>query len=68
MNDFDRIDQLVEIQNALSRLTPEELRTLEVEGRWVERQISAGRTPSPEKLLEKAPLSMRLVADLYPDY
>lgn len=58
------IRRFVETQNALARLTEEQLRALDDEGRWAQKQIAAGRTPTPEKLLEKMPLSMRLITDL----
>ena len=65
--DEERIGRMVEIQNALSRLTPEQLEAFDAEGRWIRKQIAAGRIPSPEKLFEKAPIIMRLLANLgYP--
>ncbi len=62
MNDFDRIAMFVDLQNALSRLIPEELDALYVELRWIQAQKDKGRLPSPEKLLAKAPIYMRILA------
>jgi hypothetical protein len=67
VNDFDRISMFVDMQNALARLTPEELTALDAEVLWVEKQKAAGRVPSPETLLAKAPFYMRVLADLGDD-
>lgn len=61
MNDFERMANFVDTQNALARLTPEELATLDVELQWVQKQRAAGRIPSPEKLVAKAPLYLRVL-------
>lgn len=60
-DDFDSIAKFVETQNALARLTPEELAVLDVELQWVQKQKAAGRLPSPEKLVANAPLYMRVL-------
>ena len=62
MNEFDRIAMFVDMQNALARLTAEELAALDAELLWVEEQKETGRIPSPEKLLAKAPLYVRVLA------
>lgn len=67
MNDYDRIALFVEMQNALSRLTPEELADLDVELQWVQKQRAAGRIPSPEKLVANAPLYLRVLTWLDDD-
>lgn len=64
MNDFERIAQFVDMQNALSRLTPEQLQALDSELAWVQKQKDRGCLPSPEMLLAKAPIYMRLLANL----
>ena len=67
MNDFEWIADFVDTQNALSRLTAEELAALDTELRWVEKQKAAGRVPSPEKLVAKAPIYLRLLTWLDDD-
>lgn len=68
MNDFDRIAMFVDMQNALSRLTPEDLDALDVELRWVQAQKEKGRIPSPEKLVANAPIYLRILASIDHDY
>ncbi len=67
MSDENPLEGFFEAQEALSRLTPEQLTAFEKEAVWLRKQIAAGRTPSPEKLVAKAPIYLRLVADLGDD-
>lgn len=62
--DDNWLQRLFEAQEVLSRLTAEELRTVDEEARWVPVQKVAGRAASPEQLLENAPLLMRLVTQM----
>lgn len=61
------LEGLFEAQLALSRLTPEQLAAFDKEAVWIRKQIAAGRTPSPETLVAKAPIYLRLLADLGDD-
>ena len=67
MSDDDSLDGFFAAQEALSRLTPEQLRELDEELRWVRAQQASGRLPSPEKLVAKAPIYLRLRADMGDD-
>jgi hypothetical protein len=40
------------------------LAAFDKEAVWIRKQIAAGRTPSPETLVAKAPIYLRLLADL----
>lgn len=62
MNDFERIARLVDMHNALSRLSPEQLQALDTEVAWVQAQKAKGRIPSPETLVARAPIYLRVLA------
>ena len=59
--DDDWLSELVNAQEALSRLTPEELSAFDEEAKWLRKQMQADRMPSPEKLVAKAPVYLRLL-------
>jgi hypothetical protein len=67
VSDENPLEGFFEAQEALSRLTPEQLAAFDKEAVWIRKQIAAGRTPSPEKLVAKAPIYLRLLADLGDD-
>ena len=62
MSDDNSLDGFFAAQEALSRLTPAQLDALDTELRWIRAQREAGRLPSPEKLVAKAPTYLRVLA------
>ncbi|MGV0991182.1 MAG: hypothetical protein ACOYB7_02920 [Mycobacterium sp.] len=64
MSDCHPFRALFDAQLALSRLTPEQLSVVDEEAQWIRAQIATRRTPSPEMLVEQAPMLMRLLADM----
>ncbi len=67
MSDDNSLDGFFAAQEALSRLTPDELHALDMEMRWIEAQKATGRLPSPEKLVAKAPTYLRVLASMGDD-
>jgi hypothetical protein len=69
-NDFgdeigdDPFGPLVDAQFVLSRLSPEQSDALDDEIRWLRMRQAAGRIPSPEKLVAKAPIYLGLVTQM----